>query len=141
MDFLIHLAELLSPLLKGLPAGALFAIMLSIQIFTMKDNKKQSVLSQERHEKTSEEIADLKETNSKEFKKIKEELDYIKNVALVQLKEEQLDNRKLTLRALITNSTLPVEYRLRSYDEYRSLGGNSWVTEYKNIYLKVGDGD
>jgi hypothetical protein len=34
------------------------------------------------------------------------------------------------LKLQITNEQLPTSYRLKAYDEYKALGGNSWVDEY-----------
>jgi hypothetical protein len=51
--------------------------------------------------------------------------------------EAGLNSARLdVLKLQITNEQLPASYRLKAYDEYKTLGGNSWVDEYTNTYLK-----
>jgi hypothetical protein len=51
--------------------------------------------------------------------------------------EAGLNSARLdVLKLQITNEQLPVSYRLASYDEYKRLGGNSWVDEYVEKYVK-----
>ncbi|MDR1216013.1 MAG: hypothetical protein LBK25_04955, partial [Treponema sp.] len=40
------------------------------------------------------------------------------------------------LKLQITDEQLPPSYRLDAYDEYKQLGGNSWVDDYVKKYLK-----
>jgi hypothetical protein len=40
------------------------------------------------------------------------------------------------LKLQITNEQLPPDCRLEAYDEYKALGGNSWVDKYTDTYLK-----
>jgi hypothetical protein len=48
------------------------------------------------------------------------------------MKSTRLDVLKLQ----ITDEQLPPSYRLQAYDEYKQVGGNSWVDDYVEKYLK-----
>jgi hypothetical protein len=53
-----------------------------------------------------------------------------------ELKNKLNDINLDILKLQITNERLPASYRLQAYDEYKRLGGNSWVDEYTVKYLK-----
>jgi hypothetical protein len=59
---------------------------------------------------------------------LKTKLDVIE----AEMKSTRLDVLKLQ----ITDEQLPPSYRLDAYDEYKQLGGNSWVDDYVKKYLK-----
>jgi hypothetical protein len=45
----------------------------------------------------------------------------------------------LLLKCVITNKELSRQARLDAYDEYKKLGGNSWVDGYVLSYLKISE--
>ena len=52
--------------------------------------------------------------------------------ALTTINNQQKENNLMTLRSIVTNSSLPDEYRLKNYDIYVGMGGNSWLNKYVN---------
>lgn len=62
----------------------------------------------------------------------------IKNAEGVETVQKQLDGvhnilkdvRHFQLQSLITNEALPLELRMTAYDEYTTLGYNSWIHLY-----------
>jgi hypothetical protein len=62
------------------------------------------------------EIAELKEFYKENFEQIKTKI--------------EVDYRKDILKTIITNENLSLEYRMQAYDEYKDLGGNSWIDRY-----------
>lgn len=62
--------------------------------------------------------------------------------AELQKQEEGLkENYLLSLRTAIINESFPVHYRLEKYDEYKALGGNSFIDSYvrKELINKSGE--
>lgn len=59
----------------------------------------------------------------------------ITNLTLEKIQEQQIENNLMTLRSIITNTSLPREYRLTNYDLYIKQGGNSWLVEYVKTEL------
>jgi hypothetical protein len=83
---------------------------------------------------TRNEIAELKEYTKKEISELKEF--YKENFEQIKTKIE-VDYRKDILKTIITNENLSLEYRMQAYDEYKDLGGNSWIDRYvKEIEAK-----
>lgn len=86
--------------------------------------------------KLTDKFTESEKETKRQIQGIKEDLVQIRDITLVDLADKQLENQKLTLRALITNVTLPREYRLRAFDEYKAANGNSWVEDYVQKHLK-----
>jgi hypothetical protein len=53
--------------------------------------------------------------------------------------EQQRRYNMLLLKCVITNKELSRQARLDAYDEYKKLGGNSWVDGYVLSYLKISE--
>lgn len=61
---------------------------------------------------------------------------------LTSQKEDLAKNYLLTLRTAIMNNSFPKSYRLDKYDEYRKLGGNSFIDAHvQNVILKESGND
>jgi hypothetical protein len=55
------------------------------------------------------------------------------------MKSEVLAMRMLLLKCVITNKEFSRQARLDAYDEYKKLGGNSWVDGYVVSRLKISE--
>jgi hypothetical protein len=55
---------------------------------------------------------------------------------LKALEAEMKSTRLDVLKLQITDEQLPPCYRSDAYDEYKELGGNSWIDDYVKKYLK-----
>jgi hypothetical protein len=54
-----------------------------------------------------------------------------------KLHQEMRRFEMLALKCVITNKELSKQARLDAYDEYKHLGGNSWVDGYVLKYLSI----
>jgi hypothetical protein len=76
----------------------------------------------------------FEKTNAR-FKSLCDNSAELKNT-LKALEVEMKSTRLDVLKLQITDEQLPPSYRLDAYDEYKELGGNSWVDDYVKKYLK-----
>jgi hypothetical protein len=51
--------------------------------------------------------------------------------------EDMREFKLLVLKSIITNKGLSYQARFEAYDEYKKLGGNSWVDGYAAKYFKI----
>lgn len=140
MEFLIMLLETVAKFGSGLSVSALLLIFIAILVFAFKDIVKHRTADGKRMDEIQEKLSsvassqeEMKEEYREGFRKINEDL--IKQHedtqdTLNELREQQFENQRLTLRGLVTNTSLPDEYRMNSYDKYKELGGNSWLDKY-----------
>lgn len=135
MEYIILLLETLFRYIGEFSSGILFTIILTVLIYMVKESKQNNKFIDKRFNDQEKSIEELRLEYQEGITEIRKELSYITDEILVELEEGQKDNKRLTLRAIITNNALPIEYRLRSYDDYKNLKGNSWVSDYVNRYL------
>lgn len=145
MEFLIMILETIGKFGAGLSTSALLALFLGVLLYFFKDNAKYRKITDDKMDSIHSRIDDvfdaqeeMKEEYREGFTKINRDLiqqHQDTQETLTQLKEQQLENQRLTLRGLVTNISLPDEYRMNSYDKYKELGGNSWLDRYVNEKL------
>lgn len=133
MEFLIMLLETISKFGSGLSTTVLLSIFIAIIIYFLKDNKKYREATDAQFKTLITQQDEMKKEYRKGLAEVNKNL--IKQGAdtqriLEQLQEQQFENQRLTLRGLVTNESLPDEYRHISYDRYKALGGNSWLDKY-----------
>ena len=133
MEFLITLLEAVSKFGAGLSTTVLLSIFITIIIYFLKDNKKYREATDAQFKTLITQQDEMKKEYRKGIAEVNKNL--IKQGAdtqriLEQLQEQQVENQRLTLRGLVTNESLPDEYRHMSYDRYKALGGNSWLDKY-----------
>lgn len=106
-----------------------FLILATIMAYMQRD----SVRSRKNSDAKFDEILRLQEEMKKEYKegfiKVYSDLEEI-NKRVEEIDAKQSENNLLALRSIITNTSLPVDYRLASFDSYVQKGGNSWIHDY-----------
>lgn len=128
MDIL-GLIELFLKYVEQLGTVVSFTVLASIMILIQRGNVKRAEESNEKFDKVLESQEEMKREYRQGFITVHEELSDV-NEKLESLDREQHENNLLALRSIITNVSLPRDYRLAAYDDYTEKGGNSWVHEY-----------
>ena len=123
------LIELFLKYVEQLGAAVSFTVLASIMILIQRGNVKRAEESNEKFDKVLESQEEMKREYRQGFITVHEELSDF-NEKLESLDREQRENNLLALRSIITNVSLPRDYRLAGYDDYKKKGGNSWVHEY-----------
>jgi hypothetical protein len=72
--------------------------------------------------------------HTREHQEILSRLSFSENTDL-KVDEKLNDIYMMSLKTAITNIDLPITVRLELYDEYKGLGGNSWVDIYVREHL------
>lgn len=75
---------------------------------------------QQTHRKDHKEILDRLSKEEEKSKSVEQKIE---------------DVYMLTLKGMITNESLPVSVRMDFFDQYKGLGGNSWVDHYVEANL------
>ena len=121
--------ELLIRYTKELGPVVSFILLASIMGYMQLD----SVKSRKHSDKKFNEILASQEEMKSEYRqgfiKVYEDLEKI-NERIEEVDDKQIENNLLALRSIITNTSLPVDYRLASFDSYVKKGGNSWIQDY-----------
>lgn len=132
--------------LSQIPTSVILMALIGLFIYNIRDNKKTRDNFNNRFDSQDKEIAQMKkeyqdgfEEIRREyqsgFEEIRKEIKYLTDEVVVDLVKQQKENYLMTLRTIVTNDSLPREYRLGAYDKYKIEGGNSWVSSYvkKNL--------
>lgn len=106
-----------------------FLILATIMLYNYKQNQKDREHSDNKFDEMLENQNEMRKDYKKGFIKVHEDLDKIDS-RIESLEGQQAENNLLALRSIIANNSLPEDYRLASYDDYKKKGGNSWVHEY-----------
>lgn len=106
-----------------------FTILAAIMTYMQKDSVKSRKHSDEKFNQVLSSQDEMKREYREGFIKVNTELKGI-NERIDDLDEKQSENNLLALRSIITNTSLPIDYRLASFDTYVEKGGNSWIHDY-----------
>lgn len=129
MDIIIQILELLSKFGSGLSTTALLGVISAVLIYMIRDDKAYRIKTDERFKQVLNQQKEMTKEYQEGFEKIHQELS-LQREAIASLKEQQQENQQMTLRSIVTNKNLPIEYRLINYDLYKKNGGNSWLDKY-----------
>lgn len=138
MEYVIMILEFLSKFGSGLSVTALLSILIGILIYMIDDDKKFREHTDDQFEALKTRQDEMTEEYKEGFEKIRQEL-ALQKEALNALQGQQKENQQMTLRSIVTNKDLPLEYRMINYDIYKDNGGNSWLDKYVEENLKNGD--
>lgn len=133
MDLIILITELI---MKNVAQfGTITGVMMvgAIVLYSLKKQNEDRAHSDEQFAEILASQEEMKKEYREGFIKTNRdiaEINRLTKIAFKEIKEQQKENNMLTLRGLVTNTALPVEYRLRNYDIYLSQGGNSWLSDY-----------
>lgn len=124
MELLIYIVEIFVKFFSMYGTeGTLLAFGL-VLLFFIKQTKTRDEETDKILEKLVKSQNDMKKEYRDQFSEIE--------AALTTINNQQKENNLMTLRSIVTNSSLPDEYRLKNYDIYVEMGGNSWLNKYVN---------
>lgn len=138
MDIAVFI-ELFITYASQLGTFASFVVLATIMGYVHHDGKKDRKNADKRFDEVLERQDDMMEDYKAGFVKVDKSLVKI-NQKIDNLELQQNENSLLTLRSIITNKSLPVDYRLASFDTYKSKGGNSWIQDYVNKEILKSEG-
>lgn len=133
MEFIILITELLMKNIAQFGTVTGVFILGMIVIYSLKKQNEDRVHSDKRFDQVLSSQDDMRKEYRESIYQVNkafEEEMRITNQTLEEIQKQQVENNLMTLRSIITNSSLPREYRLTNYDHYIKQGGNSWLVEY-----------
>ena len=130
MEYIIWFLQELLRYVGELNPSLFYVAVIGLLIYMIRQGNTDRESVNKRLKEQQEEIVQVRKDYQSGMNEIRKELADIKEITLKELEEGLRENRKLTLRGIITNTTLPIEYRLKSFDDYKSEGGNSWIDNY-----------
>ena len=139
MELAILLLELVKSMASELGIFLSFTFLITIMIWFINDSRKSRESTNRRLDRIEERQTEMSVEYQKGFEEIHKELERQRKAtesAMTDLNNQQVENTRMTLRSIITNEALPKEYRMKNYDYYKSQGGNSWVDDYFEKYIK-----
>lgn len=135
MEYIIWFLQELLRYVGELNPSLFYVAVIGLLIYMIRQSNTDRESVNKRFKEQQEEIVQVRKDYQSGMNEIRKELADIKENTLKELEEGLRENRKLTLRGIITNITLPIEYRLKSYDDYKGEGGNSWIDNYVETQL------
>lgn len=140
MDLISLFLGLLKDVMGNIPQEVVTLFMISTLVYLIRRltlleetfTKSNSFL-QEEMKTTREELAKTEENLQGLLEKISTDL----TEELAAQKRDIEENYKISLRSVIVNDQFEYQHRLETYDEYKALGGNSFIDDYvKNLKRK-----
>lgn len=138
MELIILITELFMKNLAQFGTVTGVFILAGIVLYSLKKQTEDRTHSDEKFDevlRAQDEMRSEYRAGIAQVNKALEEQMRITNLTLEKIQEQQMENNLMTLRSIITNTSLPREYRLTNYDLYTKQGGNSWLVEYVKTEL------
>lgn len=133
MEFILLLLETIFGFFKLIPMEVLLSVFIAALLFLVRKVSSIETTFSEDVKTLREDQAEMRREYAQLGNELKASIAKLAKDIEGDMQKQQKDLRKsymLGLRTSIVNDSFPRIYRLERYDEYKELGGNSFVDDY-----------
>lgn len=133
MEFILLLLETIFGFFKLIPMEVLLSVFIAALLFLVRKVSSIETTFSEDVKTLREDQAEMRREYAQLGNELKASIAKLAKDIEGDMQKQQKDLRKsymLGLRTSIVNESFPRIYRLERYDEYKELGGNSFVDDY-----------